>query len=76
MVVGDTVKVLRGDEEVRDVEGKVTDVDTKTGKVVIEGVTIAKADGTHEGEAGALVQPGHHQTGSHRPLAQGEARGR
>jgi large subunit ribosomal protein L24 len=46
VVVGDTVVILRGDEKVKNVEGKVTNVDTKTGKVVIEGVTIAKADGT------------------------------
>jgi large subunit ribosomal protein L24 len=46
VVVGDTVKVLRGDEKVRDVEGKVTKVDTKNGKVIIEGITMASADGT------------------------------
>lgn len=46
VIVGDTVKVLRGDEKVRGVEGKVTNVDTMTGKVVVEGITIAKADGT------------------------------
>lgn len=46
VVAGDTVKVLRGDEKVKGVEGKVTRVDTKSGKVVVEGVTIAKADGT------------------------------
>jgi len=46
VVTGDTVVVLRGDEKVRNVEGKVTKVDTRTGKVVVEGITIAKADGT------------------------------
>lgn len=46
VIVGDTVKVLRGDDKVRDVEGKVTKVDTRTGKVVVEGITIPKADGT------------------------------
>jgi large subunit ribosomal protein L24 len=46
VVKGDTVLVLRGDEKVRNVEGKVTQVDTRTGKVVVEGITIAKADGT------------------------------
>ena len=46
VVKGDTVMVLRGDEKVRNVEGKVTAVNTRTGKVVVEGVTIAKADGT------------------------------
>ncbi|HUL39060.1 MAG TPA: 50S ribosomal protein L24 [Methanomassiliicoccales archaeon] len=46
VVKGDTVMVLRGDEKVRNVEGKVTAINTRTGKVVVEGVTIAKADGT------------------------------
>src|SRR5512137_1774093 len=46
VIVGDTVMVMRGDEKVRNIEGKVTDVNTRTGKVVIEGITIAKADGT------------------------------
>lgn len=46
VIAGDTVKVIRGDEKVRSMEGKVTSVDTMSGKVVIEGVTIAKADGT------------------------------
>ena len=46
VVVGDTVMVMRGDEKVRNIEGKVTEVNTRTGKVVIEGITIAKADGT------------------------------
>jgi large subunit ribosomal protein L24 len=46
VVTGDTVKVVRGDEKVRNAEGKVTQVDTKSGKVIIEGITIASADGT------------------------------
>jgi large subunit ribosomal protein L24 len=46
VVAGDTVKVVRGDEKVRNAEGKVTSVNTKSGKVVIEGITIASADGT------------------------------
>jgi large subunit ribosomal protein L24 len=46
VIVGDTVKVLRGDEGVRGVEGKVSDVDTKTGRIVVEGITMPKADGT------------------------------
>ena len=46
VIVGDTVMVMRGDEKVRNIEGKVTEVNTRTGKVVIEGITIAKADGT------------------------------
>lgn len=41
---GDTVKIMRGVDKGK--EGKVTDVDTKTGRVTIEGITIAKADGS------------------------------
>lgn len=44
--VGDTVKVLRGAEGVRDVEGKVISVLTDVGQVTIEGITINQADGT------------------------------
>ncbi len=46
VIKGDTVRVMRGDEEVQGVEGKVAGVNTKTGRVTIEGVTIPKADGT------------------------------
>ena len=46
VVKGDTVKVVRGDEKILGVEGKVTSVDTEKGRLIIEGVTIAKADGT------------------------------
>jgi large subunit ribosomal protein L24 len=46
VIVGDTVKVMRGDEKVKGAEGKVTSVDTKSGRVVVEGVTSAKVDGT------------------------------
>ncbi|MCK5547766.1 MAG: 50S ribosomal protein L24 [Thermoplasmata archaeon] len=41
---GDLVKIMRGSEKGK--EGKVTDIDMKTGKVAIEGITIAKADGS------------------------------
>ena len=44
--VGDTVAVLRGEDDVRGTEGKVVEVFTKTGRVSIEGVTIKQADGT------------------------------
>jgi large subunit ribosomal protein L24 len=50
---GDTVAVLRGNEDIRGVEGKVLEVFTKTGRVSIEGVTINQADGT------AVVFPVH-----------------
>ncbi|KZX17768.1 50S ribosomal protein L24 [Methanobrevibacter cuticularis] len=41
---GDTVKIMRG--EFKDHEGKVESIDTKKYKVVIEGVTLSKPDGT------------------------------
>ncbi|BCU70648.1 50S ribosomal protein L24 [Stygiolobus caldivivus] len=41
---GDTVKVLRGEH--LGYEGKVADVNTKTGRIAIEGLTRKKADGT------------------------------
>lgn len=43
---GDTVAIMAGDEGIRGVEGKVLDVDVGTGRVVIEGITTPKADGT------------------------------
>ncbi len=44
VVKGDTVLITRGDKDILGTEGKVTDVDTKTGRLIIEGVTINKAD--------------------------------
>lgn len=41
--VGDSVKIARGD--FTGIEGKVTDVDTKRGRVYVEGVTREKASG-------------------------------
>ncbi len=46
VIKGDTVRVMRGDEDVQGVEGKVAKVNTKTGRITIEGITIPKADGT------------------------------
>jgi len=43
---GDTVIVVRGNEDIRNIEGKVVSVYTKTGRVAIEGITIKQADGT------------------------------
>ncbi|MFA5452435.1 MAG: 50S ribosomal protein L24 [Candidatus Methanomethylophilaceae archaeon] len=43
---GDTVVVLRGNADIRGVEGKVLDVITKNGRVTIDGITINQADGT------------------------------
>jgi large subunit ribosomal protein L24 len=48
VVEGDTVKVLRGDANIIGLEGKVTKVDTNSGRIIVEGVTQAKADGTME----------------------------
>jgi len=44
--VGDTVAIMVGTEEVRGTEGKVLDVITSSGRVVIENITINQADGT------------------------------
>ncbi|WP_373468070.1 50S ribosomal protein L24 [Acidianus infernus] len=41
---GDTVKVMRGDNI--GFEGKVAQVNTKTGRIAIEGLTRKKTDGT------------------------------
>ncbi len=49
---GDTVVVLRGAH--KGTEGKVTEVDRRRLRVFMEGVTVAKADGT---EVGKPVQP-------------------
>lgn len=46
---GDTVRVMRGDEDILGVEGRVAAVITKTGRVSVEGITVAKADGTQTG---------------------------
>ena len=45
---GDTVVVVRGNEDIRGIEGKVVSVYTQTGRVAIEGVTIKAADGTEK----------------------------
>ena len=45
---GDTVTVVRGNEDIRGLEGKVLAVDTQTGRVAVEGVTIKSADGTEK----------------------------
>jgi large subunit ribosomal protein L24 len=50
---GDTVVVVRGNEDIRGNEGKVMEVITKDGRVVIDGITINQADGT------AVARPVH-----------------
>ena len=44
--VGDTVVVIRGNEDIRGNEGKVIEVLTGEGRVVVDGVTVKQADGT------------------------------
>jgi large subunit ribosomal protein L24 len=44
VVKGDAVTILRG--SFREMEGKVTEIDRKKGRIKVEGVTREKADGT------------------------------
>ena len=46
VIKGDTVQVVRGNGDLVGLEGRVVSVDTKTGRLAVEGVTVAKADGT------------------------------
>jgi large subunit ribosomal protein L24 len=48
VVKGDTVKIVRGDAAILGLEGKVTEVKTETGRIIIEGVTVKKADAKME----------------------------
>jgi len=50
---GDTVVVIRGNEDIKGNEGKVISVLTKDGKLIIDGITIKQADGT------AVARPVH-----------------
>lgn len=45
---GDTVKVIRGAKDFRAIEAKVASVDLKSCKIIVENVTIPKADGTQK----------------------------
>ncbi len=45
---GDTVRIIRGSEDLKASEAKVASVDLKRCKIIVEGVTIAKADGTQK----------------------------
>lgn len=44
VVTGDEVRILRGSHKGE--RGKIVDVDTKKRRIIVEGVTIKKADGT------------------------------
>jgi large subunit ribosomal protein L24 len=46
VIKGDTVMIIRGDGDLIGTEGKVAEVNTRTSRLTIEGVTIPKADGT------------------------------
>jgi large subunit ribosomal protein L24 len=43
---GDTVKIIRGAQDFKASEAKVASVDLKNCKIIIENITIPKADGT------------------------------
>jgi large subunit ribosomal protein L24 len=43
---GDTVKIVRGSSDLKGSENKVASIDLKNYKIIIENITVAKADGT------------------------------
>ena len=45
---GDTVKLIRGEQDMKKTEAKVAEVDLKECKIIIENVTVPKADGTQK----------------------------
>lgn len=45
---GDTVKIIRGAKDFKAMEAKVASVDLKECKIIVENVTIPKADGTQK----------------------------
>jgi large subunit ribosomal protein L24 len=45
---GDTVKLLRGAKDFKTSEAKVASVDLKSCKIIVENVTVPKADGTQK----------------------------
>ena len=45
---GDTVKIIRGHKDFRTGEAKVASVDLKSCKIIVENITIPKADGTQK----------------------------
>jgi large subunit ribosomal protein L24 len=51
VIKGDTVMVVRGDADIVWTEGKVSNVDTKSGRLTVEGVTTTKADGAQTARA-------------------------
>ena len=45
---GDTVKIVRGAEDYKTSEAKVASVDLKSCKIIVENITVPKADGTQK----------------------------
>ncbi|MGQ9587672.1 MAG: 50S ribosomal protein L24 [Thermoplasmata archaeon] len=45
---GDTVRIIRGAKDFRASEAKVASVDLKNCKIIVENITIPKADGTQK----------------------------
>jgi len=45
---GDTVRIVRGEQDLKKSEAKVAEVILKDCKIIIEGVTVPKADGTQK----------------------------
>jgi large subunit ribosomal protein L24 len=45
---GDTVRVVRGDKDFKVSEAKVASIDLKHMKLIIENITVPKADGTQK----------------------------
>ena len=45
---GDTVRVVRGDKDFKASEAKVASIDLKHMKLIIENITVPKADGTQK----------------------------
>jgi len=45
---GDTVKIIRGNPDFKKSEAKVANVDLKNLKIIVENITIPKADGTQK----------------------------
>jgi large subunit ribosomal protein L24 len=45
---GDTVRMTRGAQDLKKTEAKVASVDLKKSKIIIENITVPKADGTQK----------------------------
>jgi large subunit ribosomal protein L24 len=45
---GDTVRMTRGAQDLKRTEAKVASVDLKNSKIIIENITVPKADGTQK----------------------------